>query len=185
MTPAIKKRNLQEVCSTFSQNLQGKKTSRRTGWVPVHCSLFGQTFFFPLRSVITGVVPGFPFKVELVHINLEVLRHHRTDWVAFTRELTLGHIGSWPAGSLQLTCVGRGCLWRWWLWGQVSWLWNMGQSDPACVRPDPVNRGSFWFFSTRCITFASFYFCTVFHICPSEIENLVFGDFFGTLNRSC
>lgn len=32
-----------------------------------------------------------PFSVELVHINLEVLMHRWTDWVAFTRELAGSH----------------------------------------------------------------------------------------------
>lgn len=129
---------LQEACSTFSQKPAGRENEQANGVSPCSpLSLWSKLFLF-LRSVITGLVPGFPFRVELVHINLEVLRHYWTDWVAFTRELTLGHIGSWPVGSLQLTCVGWGCLWRWWWWwGQVSWLWNMGPSDHGCVRPDP------------------------------------------------
>lgn len=41
-------------------------------------SLWSKPFF--LRSVITGLVPGFPFRVELVHINLEVLKES-PDWL--------------------------------------------------------------------------------------------------------
>lgn len=63
------------------------------------------------------------------------LRHPWTDWVAFTRELAQGRFGSRSVGPLRLTCVGPGCLWRWWWWGQVSWLRNMGQSQPRICRP--------------------------------------------------
>ena len=97
---------------------------------------------FILRSVITGLVPGFPFRVELVHINLEVLRHRWTDWVAYTRELAQGRIGSRSVGPLRLTCVG---------WAACgggggedkfpgSGIWV--RQNPGCVGLDPVNHGS-------------------------------------------
>lgn len=105
------------------------------GLVSVHFSPFGQKPFAFLRSVITGLVPGLPFRVELVHINLEVFRGIAglTGWLS-PGELAQSRSGAWWVGPLRLTCVGPGCLWRWW-WGQVSWLWNIGQTERRMRRP--------------------------------------------------
>lgn len=49
----------------------------RKGLASVHVPFFGQNLFLLLRSVITGLVPGFPFRVVPVHINLKVFRGRR------------------------------------------------------------------------------------------------------------
>lgn len=139
MTPAIKNGGwnkyytaLQEVCSTFSQNLRMRKVGVSGVSLCSLLSLWSKTFCFPevcyyrpssWVAVQSGACSYKPWGFK---------GNRWPDWVAFTRGISRS--GAWWVGPPRLTCVGPGCLWRWW-WGQVSWLWNIGQTECRMRRP--------------------------------------------------
>lgn len=140
MTPTIKNGGcnkyymaLKEVCSTFTQNLRGKKTWGRMGWVSVQCALSGQTFFFPsdcyYRPSSWVLIQSWacsykPWGFEVV-----------LDWLGgFHQGINSRSPWTRISGPSTLTCVGLWSKWSWRWWRQDSWLCNMGQYRPRLWR---------------------------------------------------